>query len=247
MKGRTLLLITHRPPLLARQRIMLIDKGKVVADGPRDEVLQQITPARSRQPEGRDGTRAHLEDLADRIRPRAASNLLLWVVVGFVVVFFVWAAFAELDRTVRGPGRVIASSQLQTVSNLEGGVVEADPGQDRPAGERRAGADPARSAPRPAPSSAAAKRRSARSRPRRRGCRPRCTAASRSIPPARHAVVAAQIQIERALHASRMAELASLVDAGQARISQASARSPRPRPPTTRGSPRATRARPRRG
>ena len=34
----------------------------------------------------------HIEDLTDRIRPRAASNLLLWAVVGFVVVFIVWAS-----------------------------------------------------------------------------------------------------------------------------------------------------------
>jgi ATP-binding cassette subfamily C protein LapB len=44
LKGRTLVLITHRPPLLALvSRIILMDKGKVVADGPRDQVLKQIT------------------------------------------------------------------------------------------------------------------------------------------------------------------------------------------------------------
>ena len=44
LKGRTLILITHRPPLLALvSRILLIDKGRVVADGPRDEVLKQLT------------------------------------------------------------------------------------------------------------------------------------------------------------------------------------------------------------
>ena len=43
MKGRTLILITHRPPLLQLvQRIILLDQGKIVSDGPRDNVLKQI-------------------------------------------------------------------------------------------------------------------------------------------------------------------------------------------------------------
>jgi ATP-binding cassette, subfamily C, bacterial LapB len=43
MKGRTLILITHRPPLLQLvQRIILMDQGKIVSDGPRDSVLKQI-------------------------------------------------------------------------------------------------------------------------------------------------------------------------------------------------------------
>ncbi|MBV8685616.1 MAG: type I secretion system permease/ATPase [Alphaproteobacteria bacterium] len=43
LKGRTLVLITHRPPLLQLvSRILLVDKGRVVADGPRDEVLKQL-------------------------------------------------------------------------------------------------------------------------------------------------------------------------------------------------------------
>ena len=43
LKGRTLILITHRPPLLQLvDRIILMDKGKIVSDGPRDTVLKQI-------------------------------------------------------------------------------------------------------------------------------------------------------------------------------------------------------------
>ena len=43
LKGRTTILITHRPPLLAlAQRIILLDQGKIVSDGPRDTVLKQI-------------------------------------------------------------------------------------------------------------------------------------------------------------------------------------------------------------
>jgi ATP-binding cassette subfamily C protein LapB len=43
LEGRTLILITHRPPLLAlASRIMLLERGKIVLDGPRDEVLKQL-------------------------------------------------------------------------------------------------------------------------------------------------------------------------------------------------------------
>ena len=66
-----------------------------------------------------------LEDYVDRMRPATASNLLLWVIAGFVLVFIVWASLTEIDRTVRGQGRIIPSSQLQVVSNLEGGIIEA--------------------------------------------------------------------------------------------------------------------------
>jgi len=44
LDGRTLVLITHKPPLLALvSRIILVDRGKIVADGPRDTVLKQIS------------------------------------------------------------------------------------------------------------------------------------------------------------------------------------------------------------
>ena len=45
---RTLLLITHRMPLLRLvTRVILLDNGKIVADGPRDAVLKGITVKRS--------------------------------------------------------------------------------------------------------------------------------------------------------------------------------------------------------
>lgn len=46
LKTRTLMLITHRPSLLRLvDRIILLEQGRIVADGPRDAVLQQIARA----------------------------------------------------------------------------------------------------------------------------------------------------------------------------------------------------------
>jgi adhesin transport system membrane fusion protein len=164
---------------------------------------------------------SHIEDLADRIKPRAASNLLLWMVVSFVVIFGIWASLAELDKTVRGAGRVIASSQLQTLSNLEGGVVEAilvRTGQQVQAGQELIRLD------RTATGAELGTGESAYASLVAKTARLQAEVAGREpvYPAASNEAVAAQIQIERALHASRMAELNSLGNAGQARITQAS-------------------------
>ncbi|OFZ98159.1 MAG: hemolysin secretion protein D [Betaproteobacteria bacterium RIFCSPLOWO2_02_67_12] len=55
--------------------------------------------------------------------PPAYSHALLWGVLAFVVAFFVWAAFANIGETTVGDGKVIPSSQVQVVQNLEGGIV----------------------------------------------------------------------------------------------------------------------------
>ncbi|WP_242098674.1 type I secretion system permease/ATPase [Sphingomonas sp. CROZ-RG-20F-R02-07] len=48
LKGRTFVLITHRPALVRLvERIVVIDGGKVVNDGPRDVVLQQLQRPRA--------------------------------------------------------------------------------------------------------------------------------------------------------------------------------------------------------
>ncbi len=45
LKGRTLVLITHRPQLMQLvERIIVLDAGKVMMDGPRDAVLRKLSP-----------------------------------------------------------------------------------------------------------------------------------------------------------------------------------------------------------
>jgi adhesin transport system membrane fusion protein len=81
----------------------------------------------------RRGPRARREDAdyvlsrdgAELLRPRALAHLLLVVIATFFVLFFAWASWATLDEVTRGEGRVIPSSQVQVVQNLEGGIVSA--------------------------------------------------------------------------------------------------------------------------
>ncbi|RJG42043.1 HlyD family type I secretion periplasmic adaptor subunit [Motilimonas pumila] len=52
------------------------------------------------------------------------ARLLLWFMLLFVIVGLVWAYFAELDEVTVGSGKVIPSSQVQIVQNLEGGILK---------------------------------------------------------------------------------------------------------------------------
>jgi len=48
---------------------------------------------------------------------------LLWAIMLFVVVMVIWSALARVDEFTRGEGQVIPSQYVQTVQNLEGGIV----------------------------------------------------------------------------------------------------------------------------
>lgn len=53
-----------------------------------------------------------------------SSHILLVTMVGFFVAFIVWANLATLDEVTRGDGKIIPSSEVQVIQNLEGGIVE---------------------------------------------------------------------------------------------------------------------------
>ncbi len=60
-----------------------------------------------------------------RLEPARVSRWLLWSVAALTLASMLWAGLARLDETASAPGRVVPAAELQTVSNLEGGVVEA--------------------------------------------------------------------------------------------------------------------------
>jgi len=54
----------------------------------------------------------------------SSARVLLWVMVLFFAIAIGWASWAQIDKVTVGQGKVIPSSQLQVVQNLEGGLVK---------------------------------------------------------------------------------------------------------------------------
>ena len=52
-----------------------------------------------------------------------AGRIVLWAAAAFFFAAIVWANWAEVDEITRGDGKVIPSSQVQVIQNLEGGIV----------------------------------------------------------------------------------------------------------------------------
>ena len=52
-----------------------------------------------------------------------SPRLINRVLAGFVLAFFLWAAFSPLDSVSNAQGEVIPSSQVKLVQHLEGGIV----------------------------------------------------------------------------------------------------------------------------
>jgi len=51
------------------------------------------------------------------------SHLILWLTFLFLMIALIWANFATLDEVTRGSGKIIPSSHIQVVQNMEGGIL----------------------------------------------------------------------------------------------------------------------------
>jgi len=51
------------------------------------------------------------------------GRAIIWVVLCLFLLFMVWAAFSEIEQVTRGVGKVVPSTQVQIVQNLEGGIL----------------------------------------------------------------------------------------------------------------------------
>jgi adhesin transport system membrane fusion protein len=67
-----------------------------------------------------------LDDKTAALLLNTPSNArsMLWMMVLFFIAAVFWAGWAEIDKVTVGQGKVIPSSQLQVIQNLEGGLVK---------------------------------------------------------------------------------------------------------------------------
>lgn len=52
------------------------------------------------------------------------DHVLLYAITALVAIFIVWANIAVLDEVARGDGKVVPSSEIQVIQNLEGGIID---------------------------------------------------------------------------------------------------------------------------
>ncbi|NPA71392.1 MAG: HlyD family type I secretion periplasmic adaptor subunit [Gammaproteobacteria bacterium] len=57
-------------------------------------------------------------------KPTAKSQWVVWVILLVVIWLITWSNYAELDKIVRGEGKVVPSIEIQVIQNLEGGIIE---------------------------------------------------------------------------------------------------------------------------
>lgn len=160
------------------------------------------------------GDEADLDE--QEFKARKSANTLLYIIGGFFVIFLLWASLTKLDRSVQALGRVVPSSKMQVVSNLEGGVVEeilVRPGQNVRRGDVLVRLSPTMSNAQFGSSSATVAALRAKIA--------RLNAEVRGATPDYGGVASSQVSVERSLHAARAAELQGMLAAGQARAVQA--------------------------
>lgn len=82
-------------------------------------------PTKAAVKDGVEKAQAHMLALFETDDDLTLSrHLLLAAITTFFAAFIIWANFAQLDEIARGQGKIIPSSDVQSVQVLEAGIVE---------------------------------------------------------------------------------------------------------------------------
>ncbi|MFI3245911.1 MAG: HlyD family type I secretion periplasmic adaptor subunit [Ferrimonas sp.] len=81
-------------------------------------------PEQSVQPHKQDAEFINDAQMALLIDTPKVGRYLLWAILLFLLCALFWASQSQLDTVTTGQGKVIPSSQMQVVQNLEGGLLD---------------------------------------------------------------------------------------------------------------------------
>ncbi|MCK4869556.1 MAG: HlyD family type I secretion periplasmic adaptor subunit [Gammaproteobacteria bacterium] len=57
------------------------------------------------------------------VKSTPLASIILYSLLAFIIIAFIWAKFGKLDEVTRGVGKVVPSSHVQIIQNLEGGIL----------------------------------------------------------------------------------------------------------------------------
>lgn len=63
------------------------------------------------------------QNAASLLWPRFFAHAMLWAMLGFFLIALIWSSIATVDEITEATGKVVPSSQVQIIQNLEGGIV----------------------------------------------------------------------------------------------------------------------------
>jgi membrane fusion protein, adhesin transport system len=68
----------------------------------------------------------YLEDTREELgsRKQGSAWVMLYLILAIIAAAFVWAYFAEVDMVTVAHGKVVPSSHVQVIQNLEGGLIK---------------------------------------------------------------------------------------------------------------------------
>ncbi len=71
----------------------------------------------------------HLDDTSRAFlkEPMKTSSYLLYAIMAFITIMLIWAYFGKLDERTTAIGKVIPSTHVQDIQNLEGGILAKIP------------------------------------------------------------------------------------------------------------------------
>lgn len=94
-------------------------KGQAWITKPIYDLLEKFSPTEAND----DLDWSQEADLAIMAQKPVGAKFLLYGITSVLVVFLIWAYFAQVEELTRGEGRVIPSKQVQVIQSLDGGIV----------------------------------------------------------------------------------------------------------------------------